>query len=433
MFIGAALAIGAALTLGCRDTPSVPPRPAPEVTVATPAVETVTEFLYYDGTVEAIETAQIRARVPGYLEAVNFDESTDVKKGDVLFRIEPATFQVAVQQASASLARAKAEAELARTRRDRVVAAFDRNAANEIERLEAEAQLAVADAAVDQAQAGVDEANLQLSYTQVRSPIDGRVDRNYVDVGNLVGDGERTLLATVVRMDRVRVTFDASERIVLRYIARGDAGDVGRDGITPPPVDIGRLGDEGYPFAGTIDYVGNVVDPSTGTLVVRAVLDNPDTRLFPGLYARIRVPFQENDGAVLVDENAVQTDLAGRFVYVVGEENLVERRGVEVGSRYDGRLHIVSGLIGDERYIVNGLQRARPGLPVRPTMVGDEGAAAADGDAANAAASADRVAGPAGPAGPADPTDPIATDPAATAPTAPAATAPAASSDDSNS
>lgn len=358
----------AALLTGCRDAPTAPPRQPPAVTVAEPDVETVTEYLYYDGTIEAIETAQIRARVPGYLEAVNFDESTDVRKGDVLFRIEAAPYEVAVQQATAALARAQAEATLAQTRRDRVVEAFERNAANDIERLEAEAELAVRNAAVDQAQAGVDEANLQLSYTEVRSPIDGRVDRNYVDVGNLVGDGERTLLATVVRMDDVRVTFDASERIVLRYIARGDAGDVGRDDTSPPPVEVGRLGDEGYPFAGMIDYVGNVVDPSTGTLIVRAVLDNPETRLFPGLYARIRVPFEENADAILVDENAVQTDLAGRFVLVVGSDNTVERRGVTVGGRYDRRLQVVSGLSAGERYVVNGLQRARPGLPVAPEM-----------------------------------------------------------------
>jgi RND family efflux transporter MFP subunit len=356
-----------ALLPACGPTPEVASRQPPEVTVTRPEVETVTEYLSYDGNLEAVDTAEIRARVPGFLEQVAFTEATRVKKGDLLFVIEPRPYEVAVMQAESSLTRAEAEANAARVRRDLVKDAFDNGAATELEMVEADANVAVKQAAIDQAAALLEDAKLRLSYTQVRSPFDGRIDRSYVDVGNLVGEGERTLLATVVSSDRMYVFFEASERVVLRYVARGNDGTVGEPGTEAPPVEVGRLVDEGYPFVGRVDYADTVVDRNTGTLTVRAILDNASNQLLPGLFARIRVPFQQIEDAILVEENAILTGLDGRYVLVVGPENVVERRPVEVGDRYGTRLLIRSGLAADERYILRGVQRARPGLPVRPT------------------------------------------------------------------
>jgi len=378
----------------CSSEPETAERQPPEVTVDTPDVETVTEYLFYEGNLEAVSTSRIRARVPGFLEQVAFRESSQVERGQLLFVIEPEPYRVAVQQAEAAVARARAEAEADRVRAQLVGEAFEQGAATELERVEAQATLAIAEAAVTEAEAALQDARLRLSYTEVRSPIDGRIDRNYVDIGNLVGAGEQTLLATVVSDGRMHVVFEASERIVLRYIARGDSGDVGEPGGEVPPVEVGRLVDEGYPFVGQVDYVDNIVDPATGTLTVRATIEDPEDQLIPGLFARIRAPFQELEDGILVDENAVQTGLEGRYVLVVGEDDIVQRRRVEVGGRYDTRLLVRSGLGPEDRYIVSGIQRARPGLPVRPTMRSDA-PASDDASSEDASSDADADAAPA--------------------------------------
>lgn len=378
--VSAAVVAATAVLNGCAKPAPPAARQAPPVTVAAPDVETVTEYLYYEGNLESAERAEIRARVAGFLEEVLFDESTLVTAGQPLFVIEPRPYEVAVDQASAAVARAEAEVSASRARRDRVKDAFTANVATELELIEAEADLAVREAAVAEAKAQLDDAELRLSYTRVISPISGRIDRNYVDAGNLVGDGERTLLAEIVRSDEVFVSFEASEAIVLRYVNRGDSGEVGARDADPPPVEIARVEDTGWPFAGVVDFIDNVVDRETGTLGIRARIPNPDRVLVPGFFVRIRVPFQELPDALLVPESAVQTDLAGRFVLTVDEGNLVERVGVEVGARYGDRRHIVSGLAPDSRVIVNGIQRARPGLAVTAMPAG-AGAGAGGGAA----------------------------------------------------
>ncbi len=360
--------VSAAIWLGgCDSEPEVAERQPPEVTVARPEVETVTEFLRFEGRFEAVETVRIRARVPGFLERVAFEESSRVTAGDLLFVIEPEPYRVAVQRAESELRRRQAEANAARVRRDLVREAFEQGAATELEMVQAEAELAVDEAGIEQARAALEDARLRLSYTEVRSPIDGTIDRNYVDVGNLVGEGERTLLATVISSGEIHVVFEASERTVLQYIARGQTGRVGEPGVAAPVVEVGRLVDEGHPFRGRVDYIDTVVDRATGTLTVRATVPDPEDVLVPGLFARIRTPFEEIEDAVLVEEDAIGTAIDGRYVYVVGPDDVVERRKVEVGGRYGTRRLIRSGLEPEERYVVVGLQRARPGLPVRPT------------------------------------------------------------------
>lgn len=363
--------IGAFVVSGCGTEDPPPPPPPPTVEVATPESRTVTEYFNYTGTFESMATAEIRARVEGFLEEMHFEESTEVEAGAVLFTIEKTTYEVAVGQAQAALARAEASESLAEAELARTQQAFDAGAANEIELLERRAELEQAQADVLNAQESIRAAELDLSYTEVRSPISGRIDQNYVDVGNLVGRDGPTLLARVDVLDPLHLSFDVSESIVLRYL------DVGQD--TPeeagfPPVEVALANDEGFPHRGRVDFADNRVDASTGTLTVRAVLPNTDGRLYPGLFARIRVPWETRENAVVIFEEAVSTGLEGKFVLVIDEQNIVSRRPIELGERQDdGMIVALSGLEGSERYIVRGLQRARPGAPVSPRAFGAEG------------------------------------------------------------
>lgn len=368
-----------ACSLSACDEPDPPaPPPLPEVVVEEPVVRDVPEFLFYTGTLEAVDTAEIRARVPGFLREIHFNESTQVTRGDVLFSIEPDSYEIAVREARASKERVQAQRDAAESRLRRVKEAQQRQAATELEVIEQQAEVDRLSAEIRLAAAALDEAELQLSYTEVTSPIAGRVDRNYVDVGNLVGDGERTLLATVVTMQPMHCYFDVSERIALRYIEQGDRGNLQEQ--EPIPARLGLMNEEGYPHEGQIDYVANEVDASTGTIVVRASFPNLDRTLFPGLFARVRVPFQHIEGAVLVHENAIANDLGGRFLWVVDAQNIPSRRGVELGGTYEGGFVLVtSGLQAGERYVTKGIQRVRPGMPVNAKVAGQTPAPASGG------------------------------------------------------
>lgn len=379
MALGTLVAAAVAVAAGCSGPASAPEQAAPEVTVAMPEVAEVTVYNDFNGTLSSVASVEIRARVEGYLEQVTFADSSDVEAGQLLFVIERHPYEVAVARAEADLARARAGLELAKARQARVERAFERKAVSEIERIEARSETDRSRADVAAMEAVLDNARLNLDYTEVRSPLAGRVDEAYVDAGNLVGGGEDTLLATVVQMDPIQAYFDVSESIALAHFARGDDGTI--DGDAPVAL-LGLSNEKGWPHRGRVDYVDNVVDPDTGTIRMRAVFDNKDGRLYPGLFARIRVPFEQRKDAVLVAEDALVTDLNGKYVLVVGEDDVVERRAVVLGGRYDGRREVVSGLESNQRYIVAGLQRARPGMPVNPVTA----AAAAAAAAASAAA-----------------------------------------------
>ena len=375
----AACGVGSLLVLaaaGC-DPPqaAAPPPPPPNVEVATPETRTITEYFFYTGTLEPVDFVEIRARVGGELQAINFEESSSVEEGDVLFVIEKEPYELAVGQARASLERAEAAEGLAEVRVQRYEDAFARQAANEFELIEERAKLKQAQADVLAAAEALKAAELDLSYTDVKSPITGRSDRHFVDRGNLVGaqlagGGEATLLATVVTMDPIHVSFDVSEAIALQYLDQGDRGEAGPD---YPPIELALADEDDYPHAGRVDFVDNQLDGSTGTLLVRAELDNPTRKLFPGLFARIRVPWQQREDALCVVEEAVGTGLEGKFLLIVGEGNMVERRPVVLGERQDdGTIVVLEGLAAGETYIVRGLQKARPGAPVTPTPFGQQ-------------------------------------------------------------
>ncbi|MEM8758094.1 MAG: efflux RND transporter periplasmic adaptor subunit [Planctomycetota bacterium] len=348
---------------GCESDDPPPAPPPPTVDVARPEIREVTQYFNYTGTLESTASVEIRARVDGFLEAVIFEESTEVQAGDALFRIEQEPYEIAVARAEATLERAQAVQALAETRLARTRDAFEAEAANEIELIEDEAEVQQARAEVLAAEADLESARLDLSYTDVVAPISGRIDRNYVDVGNLVGRESATLLARIDVLDPLYVTFDVSESIVLKYLTVGhnrpeEAGF--------PAVEVALADEEGFPHRGRVDFNENAVDGDTGTLLVRAKLDNPTGKLYPGLFARIRVPWETRQNAVLIDEQAVSTGLQGKTVLVLDDQNTVSRRQVTLGARQDdGTIIVLEGMDGTERYIVQGIQKARPGEPVR--------------------------------------------------------------------
>ncbi len=362
-----ALASAGAMLVTCGT--GEPPAPAPpEVTVALPLQQDVVEYIELTGRTEAIESVRIRARVSGALERVAFKASSQVNEGDLLFVIEPELYIANRERAIANVKQWEAELARAKSDLERLELAIQTNAVSQQEVDRARADLDQADANLLGAKASLTQAELDLSYTQVRSPISGMVSRRLVDVGNLVGSGENTLLTTVVKVDPIYAYFDVSERVVLEVLAARSLTITNRSAEPEKeaPVFLGLANEEGWPHEGYIDYMDNTVDTGTGTIQVRGVFSNPNGKLFPGLFARIRVPRGVLDDALLVSERAIGTDLGGKYLLLVGENNVVELRHVELGSLQEGMRVIYSGLKPDERYIINGLQRARPGLPVTP-------------------------------------------------------------------
>ena len=361
----AAVAVFVSTFLGCGGQPETVAPPAPEVTVATPIQRDVTIVHEFVGTTQARESVEIRARVQGYLEKMSFEPSSFVRKGDLLFVIEPEPYEAQRDRADAGLMAAEAGLRRAESDLDRLEQAVRTNAVSQQEVTRARAERDQASAAMLEAKAALTNAQIQLDYTSVESPIDGMVSRNLVDLGNLVGAGESTLLTTVRRVDPLFAYFEVSERFMAQILEqRGGHTEPGTGEEIPATL---VLKETGLRNEGKVDAVDNTVDPATGTIQLRAVFPNSDAKVFPGFFVHVQLPGQLIENAVLIEETALGTDLGGRFVMVVGDDNIVERRYIEPGPLQEDMTRVVlDGLEPGERYIAVGLQRARPGMPVTP-------------------------------------------------------------------
>jgi len=363
------LAGATTVVLGCGGDAAQGP-PPPMVTVTTPERRDVQLYAEFSGNTRAIEFAEIRARIPGTLEEQRFTPSSFVKAGDVLFVIEPAPYRASYDEAEAAVAAAQSELARAESDLDRIEQAIQSNAVSRQDLDRAQAARDQADAGVRSAQARLEQARINFSYTEVRAPFAGQVSRRLVDIGNLVGAGEPTLLTTIARVDPMYVYFDAPERLVLALLAaQRDTSipEVAQDQVGK--IFLATAADTAFPHEGKLDFIDNTVDPATGTIELRGIVDNSAHELFPGLFVRIRVVGGIRHNAILVRERAIGTDLGGKYVMVLGEDNVVEQKYIALGPRQDDGTYVVdSGLDGNEQYIVNGILRARPGFPVTPQI-----------------------------------------------------------------
>ena len=356
---------------GCNSPPPPPKIQPPMVTVAEPVQKTVIFNQDFTGTLASVASVEIRARVDGILEKVDFEPSATVKKGQILFELQRDQYQAVLDKANAQLMASKAQLKDAQVTLERNQLLLKKQAVTPQDVDDAEATRDKAQAAVMGANAEVEQATIDLNYTRIYAPIEGVVSRNLVDTGNLVGSGENTLLTTIVTMDPIYVYFDASERLLLEALKKKKKPE---DKI-PLKVYIGLSNEEGYPHEGELDYADNKVDPGTGTIQLRAVFQNPKGLLYPGVYVRVRVPGSPIPGALLVHDVAIGTDLAGKYLLIVGKDNVVEKRQIKMGQLQDGMRVVLNGLNPGEKYIYEGLQRARPGRPVRINNQSPSGAA----------------------------------------------------------
>jgi len=338
------------------------------VSVAQVLVREVTESDEFTGRFEPLERVEIRPRVSGYISSVNFTEGSEVRKGEVLFVIDPRPYAAERDKARAQLAQARSQLILAESTRDRASKLLVQHAISQEEYDTRTSGRDQARANVEAALAALDTATLNLGFTRVTAPISGRISRALVTSGNFVADGQ-TLLTTLVSLDPIYVSFDGDEQAYLKYSkhARETSGASATRGGSR--VLVGLADESGFPHEGVMVFVDNALDPATGTIRSRALLDNHDRLFTPGLFARVKLLGSERHSAVLVNDSAIGTDQTVRYVLVVGAGNKVEYRAVQLGPFIDGLRVVESGLAPGETIVVGGLQRVRAGLQVAPQRV----------------------------------------------------------------
>lgn len=364
---------GVFLTAGCgkgapqASGPPGGPGGPPPVSVAPVTKRVVQEFDDFSARLEAIDTVDIRARVAGTLDKVHFAEGQKIKKGEVLFTIDPRPFAMEVAKVEARIAATRTQWGLAKSELTRAEKLLPMQAISLQEVDQLRAAVRNGETSIQAAQAELNAAKLNLSFTRVASPIDGRISRAAVTPGNLVNAGE-PVLTTIVSMDRVYAYFDASEATYLKYVRAARDGTRASSRETANPVLMGLSDEEGYPHQGSMDFVDNRLNPATGSMRARAVFDNKDNRFTPGLSARIKLIGSGSYEATLVPDRAISTDQTRKIVMVIGANNIVEPREVKTNALIDG-MRVVTGVKAGENIIVDGLQRAFPGAPVTPQVV----------------------------------------------------------------
>jgi RND family efflux transporter MFP subunit len=350
------------LSVACKEKTAYAPPPPPRVTVSQPVRRVVTDYLELTGNTQAINTVQLVARVAGYLEKVFFQDGQPVKKGELLFLIQQDTYRAQLQQAEGQVLLQRALLEYAEIELARYTNLLKQKAASQMDVDNYRNQRDSARANLMTAEASRDLAKLNLSYTQVTAPFDGRIDRRLVDPGSLVGSGGNTVLAQLNQIDPIYVYFTISD-VDLARLMESTGWTPGQAETKKWPVFTGLTNEEGYPHQGRLDFAAISLTPTTGTLLMRGVLPNPAGKILPGLYARVRLPV-EKKAVFLVAEEAVGHDQQGSYVLIVNEKNVVERRSVKIGPLVDSMRVIEEGLNGKEWVIVKGILRAIPGRQV---------------------------------------------------------------------
>lgn len=353
------------MALACGERNTYAPPPPPKVTVSQPLKKPVTDYLEFTGNAVALNTVQLVARVEGFLEKILFQDGEAVKKGKLLFLIQQEQYKAQLQKAQASVLAEKAQLLHAQTEYVRYAKLREQQAAaqTDVDRWHYERDSRRA--AVMAAEAQVELAKLNLSYTKVAAPFTGRMGRHLKDPGELVGAGVKTVLAEINQIDPIYVYFPINEQDLLRVRGKDPKPqeEVEKERY---PVYVGLADETGYPHTGNLDFAAISLNPTTGSLMLRGIFPNPKTIILPGLFARVRVPIGELEKALLVPEAALSYDQLGPFVRVVNDKNIVERREVKLGNQVDADRVVLEGLQGDERVVVAGLLRAIPGRPVTP-------------------------------------------------------------------
>ena len=355
LLIAVTLAAGVLTACGERAEAQGGPPPAPAVSVAPAVQKPIADSEEFTGRLEALETVDIRPRIGGTIDRVHFVDGATVKKGALLFTIDPRPYQAEVARAESQLAAAQSRAELAKAELARAQKLLDAKAVSrqEFDQLGSGERTSQAD--IRAAEAALRVARLNVEYTAVRAPIAGRLSRANITAGNLVDD--KTVLTTLVATHKVYAYFDGSEQTFLRLRKANDA---------QLNVKMGLANESGFPHTGKVDFIDNRLNTQTGAIRIRAVFDNADGQFTPGLFARLQVAGSTSYDAVLTPERAIGTDQSKKFVFVVGANNVAEFREVKLGALIDGMRVVTSGLKPGELVVVSGLQRVRPGAPLAP-------------------------------------------------------------------
>jgi multidrug efflux system membrane fusion protein len=412
---------------GCSDEGTKAP-PPPKVDVLQPVAREVLDWDEYTARLEAVESVEVRPRVSGYLEAINFEDGAMVKKGDCLFEIDPRPYEATLRHAEADLAANIARLGLAEKNLARSADLIRTHAISQEDADVRASNVEQAKAAVLQSRAAVDAARLDVEFTRLAAPISGRIGRRLVTEGNLVTGGlgtQGTLLTTIVQLDPLYAYFEADERSYLKYMHLAQSGERPTSREFHHPVWIGVADEEGFPREGLMDFVDNQLDRGTGTMVGRALVANPDLMLSPGLFARLRLPGSGQYGAVVVPDEAIGNDQAKKFVWVIDAENKAQLRNVETGPLLDGARVIREGLTRQDWVVVAGMQRVRAGGVVDPQRVENSHLAPKDAPAAPAKDQAAPSASTPANAPPAAATSPPGEAPPANKPAVPGASPPA--------
>lgn len=365
-----ALTLVAMALAGCARNEAAPlnQAPPPQVSVAAALSRPVAEFEQFSGRIAAVEQVEIRPRVSGYIASVNFTQGREVRKGEVLFTIDPRPYEAELKRTRAELARAKTALVLAQSERERAVKLLDAHAISQEEFDKRASGSEQAQANAQAAEAAMDAAALNLDFTRIEAPISGVVSKAEITQGNLVAAGQ-TVLTSVVSIDPVYVEFDGDEGLYSKYAQLERPGGRASERDQGSPLWIGLTNESGHPHQGRLVFLDNQLNPATGTLHARGLLENHERIFTPGMFARVKLTGNDEHDAVLVKDSAVGTDQSVKYVFVVSEQGVVEYRAVKLGPVIDDLRVIREGLRAGELVIVNGLQRVRPGMPVATERV----------------------------------------------------------------